>query len=346
MDETTSPVPEPVSPELAAIDAYLTDALRVPPLDTEAARVMAQAVMRREVSAGGGRIGKAGLGNQTLRGTQGKAQAQSMWLRGGFVVVAALVILFLGWPRISTGPGITQVYKTTTGHQATITLPDGTRITLAPQTTLRLTNFGSRSRTVQLEGEAYFEIPHAAGIPFIVRSGSAATRVLGTKFTVRDYPDDRRARIAVTTGKVTVLSTTARFAAVTLTAGHLGDIADSTITVKATKTSDELAQETSWLHGRLVFHDAPVPEVLAMLKRWYGYQFRCSDSSVMRQDLTVALSTQSSSAALAILEQVLNVDLMVRGDTVDMIPRRSRPAHGTTRTRSYDLWTPNKEAGR
>ena len=355
----SGPSPEGQDQLYAVVRATLGSAAataQAPAID-EARERLSVRVAREGRVRGAGRTGLSGLlrlprggwsrhgglsGTQTLQWT--RAVRLRLW--AGILVAAALVIIALGVPRSFVMSGLTKTYATTTGNQATITLHDGTRITLAPRTTLRLANFSARSRTVWLDGEAYFEIPRAAGVPFIVRSGPVVTRVLGTAFTMRAYSGDAHARVAVTTGKVTVSSSMARFAPVTLAAGYLGDVTDSTITVKASKTGDELAQETSWMHGRLVFHDTPVPEVLATLNRWYGYQFRCSDPSVMQQDLTVALSAQSSSAALAILEQVLNVNLTVVGDTVNMTPRHSPPVHGTTRTRSYDIWTPIKEAGR
>jgi ferric-dicitrate binding protein FerR (iron transport regulator) len=214
---------------------------------------------------------------------------------------------------------------------------------LAPQTTLRLAQFGAQSRTVTLQGEAYFEVAGAAGTPFIVQSGSMATRVLGTAFVVRHYSDDTRARVSVTAGKVNVSSLDRHFAPVTLTAGHAADVADSTISVR---TGDNVALDTRWVDGELFFHDTPLLDVLTTLHRWYGYQFRCTDPALTRQLVTVILSTRSSSASLAILEQVLSVNLTVTGDTVTLAPRPARPVHGNARMRAYDIWTPNKGAGR
>jgi hypothetical protein len=61
--------------------------------------------------------------------------------------------------------------------------------------------------------------------------------------------------------------------------------------------------------------------VLATLGRWYGYRFRLSDSTLATKNLTAVLSTQSSRAALATLELLLNVDLAVDGTTVTLTPR-------------------------
>jgi hypothetical protein len=95
-----------------------------------------------------------------------------------------------------------------------------------------------------------------------------------------------------------------------------------------------------------VFHDTSVETVLAALTHWYGYQFRCADPTLLHKSVTIMVSVQSSSAALAKLEQILGVNLTVAGDTVTLTPQPARPANGIPRTRSYDVWTSTKEVGR
>jgi transmembrane sensor len=239
--------------------------------------------------------------------------------------------------------GMTQTYATGAGQRATLALDDGTRVILAPQTTLRLVHFDASSRTVMLDGEAYFEVLHATGTPFMVRAGSATARVLGTAFMVRHYRNDARARIAVTSGKVAISAASPHVAAAILTTGHVGDVTDSTVNVN---TNGDAMSEAGWVRGKLIFHDVPLTQVLATLSRWYGYQFRFTDPALQQQNVTVGFNTQSSAAALALLEQVLGVKATVVGDTVTLAPRSARPSQSNTRIRTYDVWIPTKEVGR
>jgi ferric-dicitrate binding protein FerR (iron transport regulator) len=224
-----------------------------------------------------------------------------------------------------------------------VTLDDGTRVTLAPHTTLHLVGFSKRARTVSVDGKAYFEVAHAAGAPFEVQSGPVTTRVLGTAFLVDHAPNSLRVRVAVEEGKVRMFSVSHMTADFTVAAGHVGEVTDSSTGVTAI---DDSTAGTEWLRGQLVFHHMPVAIVLQTLSRWYGYQFRCVDSTLPGRPVTISLSTRSSVSALATLEQVLDVNIAMTGDTVALVPHTVQRGGGMPRVRSYDVWTPTREVGR
>jgi ferric-dicitrate binding protein FerR (iron transport regulator) len=183
------------------------------------------------------------------------------------------------------------------------------------------TTFGQRERRVWLEGEAAFDVKHTDGAPFVVQSGAISAHVLGTNFLVRHYAGDLATRIAVRTGKVAVAgSQFAKSPSIILTAGRGVDVTDSLATPLS---ATDVAQYAGWVDGRLVFRNAPTAEVLGALRRWYGYEFRLADTALAGKVLTVALSTQSSRAALSSLKLLMNVDLQFVGDTVVLIPRQA-----------------------
>jgi transmembrane sensor len=87
-----------------------------------------------------------------------------------------------------------------------IHLPDGSTVILNTDSKLDYPRaFAGHTRDVYLSGEAYFDITHRVGQPFLVHTGKITTRVLGTAFDVRAYPADDSIRITVTQGKVQVL---------------------------------------------------------------------------------------------------------------------------------------------
>jgi ferric-dicitrate binding protein FerR (iron transport regulator) len=112
-------------------------------------------------------------------------------------------------------------------------------------------------------------------------------------------------------------------------------------------SSDSAQAYTTWISGQLVFHAAPMSDVLTTLSRWYGYQFRLADSTLARQSVTAVLDAQSSTNALGTIKLLLNVDYTVDGDVVTL---RARPIR---RVRAPDwrvgqdvLANPHVEAGR
>jgi ferric-dicitrate binding protein FerR (iron transport regulator) len=255
--------------------------------------------------------------------------------------VFALLLFRHGSPLHPFEPSKT--YVTAAEQQATITLSDGSRVVLSPRTTLRLIDVGAYARTVEVEGEAYFNVVHAGETPFIVRSGAVTTRVLGTSFLVRHVAGSSRVRVAVEDGKVRVTIPSAANSGATLTAGQFGDVMDSTI---RTSKVDEAPSGTEWISGKLVFRHTPVAKILRTLSQWYGYQFKYADETIAQRYVTMGVSTKSSAEALAEIEEVLAVNVTIVGDTITLTPHPATPAHGTPRVRTYDVWTPTREVGR
>jgi ferric-dicitrate binding protein FerR (iron transport regulator) len=284
------------------------------------AGVVAKAVGAGEVRRGASHMSRLGL----PRLHQPDPASRRMMWSAGFVAFVLAIGLAV-FPRLSRRANPTvRTYATSIGEQAVVTLDDGTIITLAPTSVLRLDEGGPRTRTVSLTGEAYFQVTHATRVPFLVRTGSVTTRVLGTTFDVRHYTTDRETQVAVTTGKVVVSASGVARPSVTLAAGMTGLVSDSTARMTST---DSASRSMAWTRGMLVFHDVAATEVLAALSRWYGYQFRVTDSALMVQVVTAEFSTRSSSEALGNLGSLLNAEVTVDGNVVtlraDRRPHRS-----------------------
>ncbi|PWK27672.1 FecR family protein [Arcicella aurantiaca] len=90
-------------------------------------------------------------------------------------------------------------------QQQVINLADGSSILLKkgskisyPQT------FTKDLREVFLTGEAFFEIAKDPSKPFIVHANQVITKVLGTSFSVKTYPNSPKVSVNVKTGRVAV----------------------------------------------------------------------------------------------------------------------------------------------
>lgn len=281
--------------------------------------------------------------SQGVRGHWGRKSLRG-WLSTAVMTGVLAAVAFLGYYKTGAETSVTHVYTTRVGQQATITLNDGTRIVLAPQTTLRVAGFNVASRTVTLEaGEAYFTVASVPGVPFTVRSGVLTAQVLGTEFLVRHDRGEHHLHVAVVSGKVRMTTPSRAASGLTLTAGQIGDMTDSTVQVSRL---DDVAAEMEWVPGHLLFRNTLVSSILQTVSRWYGYRFRYADSALAQQRLTIDISTQSSAEALASIERILLVNLTVVGDTVTLTPQPTRSTHGTPRAPMYDVWTPTREAGR
>jgi ferric-dicitrate binding protein FerR (iron transport regulator) len=90
------------------------------------------------------------------------------------------------------------------GQRARITLSDGSTVWLNAGSTLRYPSVFSGERRVDLTGEAFFDVAHDPGKPFVVSTASLEITALGTQFNVYSYPDAEYASASLIDGSVKV----------------------------------------------------------------------------------------------------------------------------------------------
>jgi transmembrane sensor len=242
------------------------------------------------------------------------------WITSAFVFPLLIVVaVTMPWVHASRsahhGTAISHQYTATRGQRVTVRLADGSTVTLAPETQLRYTVDHDGTRTADLVGEAYFVVASRAHQPFVVRTGAVATRVLGTAFDVRRYPDERVTQVSVISGRV---ATGGHVTPVVLSAGALGRVTDSSVTVS---TLGDPLRAISWTQGHLVFDNVPVPVMLAALGRWYGYEFHLTDTTLAARHVSVAFSADAPTDAMNMVKAVLGVTMTFDGNVVTLQPR-------------------------
>ena len=102
------------------------------------------------------------------------------------IVAVALAAAFMTY-RVATAPFVHRFHNADTVAMH-VAMPDGTDVWLSPGTTLSYDDtFRIDGRNVELDGEAYFDVTHDAGQPFVVTAPAFRVRVLGTVFNVRSF---------------------------------------------------------------------------------------------------------------------------------------------------------------
>lgn len=236
---------------------------------------------------------------------------------GALALMLAVVAGWYGTRRSTLALVPARTYATQSGQRATIELADGGRITLAPRTTLTLVNdVAGHPRSATLVGEAHFDIVSNRAAVFAVRTGAVVTRVLGTTFDIRRYTDDSIGQIVVLSGKVSVQGMGTDVPRV-VTAQMVAHFSDSSVT---TAVVSDPTQYTDWTHGSLVFRDTPVPVVLATLKRWYGYEFRLSDTTLTTEFVTTVFPLGETQEMMQRLRRLLGVTMTFEDSVITLRP--------------------------
>jgi transmembrane sensor len=113
-------------------------------------------------------------------------------------VAFALVIAGALWWQVYRYP----LYATDIGERRSITLADGSTVDLNARSQLRVEFTNSERRVELLDGQALFQVAKDKARPFIVHSGGATVRAVGTQFDV--YRKDSGTTITVLEGRVAV----------------------------------------------------------------------------------------------------------------------------------------------
>ena len=214
------------------------------------------------------------------------ALRRAAWVAGGAAAAAALTIGSATLWRAEHRPppvppqAAFTTYTTQRGQRLSLRLRDGTRVVLAPASKLQKpTDYGVNTRTLLLEGEAYFDVAHDSVRPMVVRTERVVARDLGTRFVVRAYADASATEIVVAEGKVgvdTLVLERRQRAAVT---------ADRKIHLTSGVALDRYF---AWTEGRLVFRDTPLREVVSQLARWYDVDIRLAGRGLGDRRLTAS----------------------------------------------------------
>ena len=144
----------------------------------------ANAAAYREIEATIGVIDRTSLSrpDQNHRSEPGRSRkpvALALAAAAAALLIGA-VALTLQAPKPDPAP---RIYATAIGEQETVTLEDGSILTLNTNTKLSV-RYSETERLIRLEqGEALFDVEHADR-PFLVKAGGTVTRALGTEFEV------------------------------------------------------------------------------------------------------------------------------------------------------------------
>ncbi|WP_432712826.1 FecR family protein [Pedobacter sp.] len=154
------------------------------------------------------------------------------------------------------------------GGQYQVLLPDGTKVWLNSASSLKYpVNFSSlRSRRVELQGEAYFEVAKDNTKPFFVNTDRQEVEVLGTHFNINSYADEATTATTLLEGSVK------------LTSGGQSLLlkpeqqAQLLPTGKISVSSIDTEQTVSWKDGVFTFTRADLKTAMRQIARWYDVE--------------------------------------------------------------------------
>ncbi|WCT10166.1 FecR family protein [Mucilaginibacter jinjuensis] len=188
-----------------------------------------------------------------------------MAIAASLLLVSAFGLLYLKSNK-QTAKQQQFTVKTPVNLRGKATLPDGTLVYMAPNSTIKYDNsYGVNKRTVQLSGEAFFDVKHLTKKPFIIHAQNGVDlTVLGTSFNFYSRKNEI-AEIKVANGLVGI---TADKHTHFLKAGEQLNYQVSNHHVDMQKV--EQPDATSLQNETLYFKNNTAEEIAIKLQRWYN----------------------------------------------------------------------------
>ncbi|MBB6274099.1 ferric-dicitrate binding protein FerR (iron transport regulator) [Pedobacter cryoconitis] len=177
------------------------------------------------------------------------------------------------------------------GQQTSFILPDSSIVYLNAGSKLKYPkHFAKNKRIVQLEGEAFFEIRHAAAQPFIIQTGKVSTTASGTSFNVKAFPKENHIAITVKTGKADVVFKENNRPAITDFLLPDQQLRIDTKTGKINKTGINAEAISDWRSYRMVFCNATLKEIASTIERTYKLDIELEDPTLANIKVTTSFN--------------------------------------------------------
>jgi len=225
------------------------------------------------------------------------------------------------------------------GTRSYIELPDGSRLWLNAGSKVRYADgFASGTRELTLDGEAFFDVKHDPGQPFIIHTHGLDVKVLGTSLNVKAYTGDSIVEATLIQGKAQIELPGSPGQAIMLRPGEKvtmlsgvakdseqhPDQATATATAPAefsrhavtTDSTYKTIIETSWVEDKLVFRNKPFREVAAQLERWYNIRFHFANQNYLNDKLTGYFKDQPIKNVMDGLQLSLGFHYEIAGDSI------------------------------
>ena len=229
------------------------------------------------------------------------------------------------------------------GSKSFVKLPDGSKVWLNSDSKLFYSpKFGKRDRTVELEGEAFFDVEKNTALPFRVNTSEIVINVTGTMFNLKAYPEENTIETTLEEGEVIieqkegkgnnkVATLKPKQRAVITKGDNKVVIAETRPGNQKRKPEHEVLEKknpvvidenidtklyTSWKENKLVFRSEKLPEVLVRLERWYGVRFIVKDDEILNYHFNGTIENETVTQVMKVIRFALPIQFEIEQNVI------------------------------
>lgn len=265
-------------------------------------------VLRRDAL---GRAGGAGRRRGFDLGRRGFA--------AGLAILAAAPLAYYGWRRLHPDAG--QTLRTAIGEQRTVTLSDGSRVSLDANTLVKVAYSPALRLAEVVEGRAHFEVAKDKARPMKVRAGTRTVTALGTAFTVEH--EGERVIVTLVEGRVAVTETASAHG-VTPPPKELVPQQQLVFAANATPRMHEavdVERAMAWREGKLVFDDESLADAVARMNNYSRVKIVVEDDPARTLRISGIFNAGDTPAFVEAVQSYFPVDVST-GESVVQIRSR------------------------
>lgn len=212
------------------------------------------------------------------------------------------VLLKIGWEKVYSD-----------NFQKIIVLSDSTEVWLNKNSYLQYPKyFNKDQRLVKLQGEAYFQVKPNPDKPFIIETKNTLTKVLGTSFNIRAYPDEKSESIQVLTGKV-----------------KFSDKKQNTVVLRHNMAAEYLKDKQNivipnnidenilaWKTQKFIFSDKSLEQVMISLQKVYAFKYHFTNENMKKQQITTKFQSLQINEIMELLSESLGFTYQIKNNTI------------------------------
>lgn len=215
-----------------------------------------------------------------------------------------------------TTPGEVLEVLVEKGTRKSLTLSDGTRITLDAGSVFRYPEeLGRKERAVYLSGEAYFEVAPDKERPFVIKANHARIQVLGTKFNVSSWEHTQLVAVAVSEGEVMLASQgEGQSQGVRISGGEYSVL--NKFGVPTTPLQVDISKHTGWMERNIDCQNTPLKDILHRLERWHDVQFIVDDKISVSDLITLHVENRSIQEIMDLIAYTWGLEYRVEGNKI------------------------------
>ena len=197
------------------------------------------------------------------------------------------------------------------GKRFNLKLSDGTDVYLNSGTIMKypVSFLPNQTRSVYIEGEAFFNVKKAANSIFEVRSNQIVASVYGTKFNFKNFSEDFSSDIVLVEGSLGISNDNSTDINM-LSPGYKASIDKEIFEITKSKVNSKIY--TSWVDGDVIFRNETFEQIIQKLQRLYNITI-INNSEISNQLFNASINVEEETIeeVLGYFNKIYNIDFQI-----------------------------------